>query len=180
MIWATTWQNQQNECAPSEVSDQPGHPLFCWFLSCRDSSEKLQSDKFDLRKKGKRYRMLICTELVLLTITAITSALWRIKAFRTVGTLNLSEHADTEEVLFSSKSSSLLVIKCAQWLFASSVNRQELHHDKTCLCHMRNNKEADQPSHPRSLSSVFVVCSLDSMILKMLYQKFKDYLAFVE
>ena len=21
-----TWQNQQNECAPSEVSDQPGHP----------------------------------------------------------------------------------------------------------------------------------------------------------
>ena len=26
-IWATTWQNQQNECAPSEDSDQPGHPL---------------------------------------------------------------------------------------------------------------------------------------------------------
>ena len=25
--WATTWQNQQNECAPSEDSDQPGHPL---------------------------------------------------------------------------------------------------------------------------------------------------------
>ena len=24
--WATTWQNQQNECAPSEDSDQPGHP----------------------------------------------------------------------------------------------------------------------------------------------------------
>ena len=22
--WATTWQNQQNECAPSEDSDQPG------------------------------------------------------------------------------------------------------------------------------------------------------------
>ena len=26
LIWATTWQNQQNECAPSEDSDQPGHP----------------------------------------------------------------------------------------------------------------------------------------------------------
>ena len=26
MIWAATWQNQQNECAPSEDSDQPGHP----------------------------------------------------------------------------------------------------------------------------------------------------------
>ena len=25
-IWATTWQKQQNECAPSEGSDQPGHP----------------------------------------------------------------------------------------------------------------------------------------------------------
>ena len=25
-IWATTWQNQQNEWAPSEDSDQPGHP----------------------------------------------------------------------------------------------------------------------------------------------------------
>ena len=24
--WATTWQNQQNEWAPSEDSDQPGHP----------------------------------------------------------------------------------------------------------------------------------------------------------
>ena len=26
IIWAATWQNQQNECAPSEDSDQPGHP----------------------------------------------------------------------------------------------------------------------------------------------------------
>ena len=25
-IWAVTWQNQQNECAPSEDLDQPGHP----------------------------------------------------------------------------------------------------------------------------------------------------------
>ena len=24
--WATSWQNQQIECAPSEDSDQPGHP----------------------------------------------------------------------------------------------------------------------------------------------------------
>ena len=26
MIWATTWENQQNECAPSKDSDQPRHP----------------------------------------------------------------------------------------------------------------------------------------------------------
>ena len=25
-IWAATWQNQQNECAISEDSDQPGRP----------------------------------------------------------------------------------------------------------------------------------------------------------
>ena len=25
-IWSATWQNQQNKCAPSEDSDQPGHP----------------------------------------------------------------------------------------------------------------------------------------------------------
>ena len=24
--WAATWQNQQSQCAPSEDSDQPGHP----------------------------------------------------------------------------------------------------------------------------------------------------------
>ena len=25
-IWAASWQNKQNDCAPSEDSDQPGHP----------------------------------------------------------------------------------------------------------------------------------------------------------
>ena len=25
LVWATTWNNQQNECVPSEDSDQPGH-----------------------------------------------------------------------------------------------------------------------------------------------------------
>ena len=25
-IWTATWQNQQSDCAPSEDSDQPGHP----------------------------------------------------------------------------------------------------------------------------------------------------------
>ena len=26
IIWAATWQNQQSDCAPSEDSDQSGHP----------------------------------------------------------------------------------------------------------------------------------------------------------
>ena len=26
LFWAASWQNQRNDCAPSEDSDQPGHP----------------------------------------------------------------------------------------------------------------------------------------------------------
>ena len=39
----------------------------------------------------------------------------------------------------------------------------EPRHEKTCLCHMRI-KRVDQPAHPRSLISVFVVRCLDSII----------------
>ena len=34
IIWATTWQNQQCDCAPSEDSDQPGHPPSLISLRC--------------------------------------------------------------------------------------------------------------------------------------------------
>ena len=37
-------------------------------------------------------------------------------------------------------------------------------HAKTCLMPYANNKDADQPAHPRSLISTFVVCCLDSML----------------
>ena len=37
-------------------------------------------------------------------------------------------------------------------------------HAKTCLMPYANNKGADQPAHPRSLISTFIVCFLDSMI----------------
>ena len=40
----------------------------------------------------------------------------------------------------------------------------ELGHEKTCLMSYANNKGADQPAHPRSLISTFVVCCLDSII----------------
>ena len=39
----------------------------------------------------------------------------------------------------------------------------EPRHEKTCLCHV-NNKGADQPVHPGSLISTFVVHCLDSII----------------
>ena len=35
-VWAATWQNQQNECALSEDSDQPGHPpSLIWVFAVR-------------------------------------------------------------------------------------------------------------------------------------------------
>ena len=37
-------------------------------------------------------------------------------------------------------------------------------HEKICLMSYANNKGADQPAHPRSLISAFVVRCLDSII----------------
>ena len=37
-------------------------------------------------------------------------------------------------------------------------------HEEMCLMSYANNKEADQPAHPRSPISAFVVCCLDSII----------------
>ena len=57
--WAATWRNQQNECAPSQDSDHPGHPpslirVFAvrmkkaWVLSYPLSAQqRLWSDRVD-------------------------------------------------------------------------------------------------------------------------------------
>ena len=45
-----------------------------------------------------------------------------------------------------------------------SVNLTEPDHEKMCLKSYANNKDADQPAHPRSLISAFVVRCLDSII----------------
>ena len=46
----------------------------------------------------------------------------------------------------------------------SASNIYKPGHEKMCLMSYANNKGADQPAHPRSLVSAFVVCSLDSII----------------
>ena len=43
-------------------------------------------------------------------------------------------------------------------------NTYEPGHEKTCLMSYANNKGADQPAHPRSLTSAFVVRCLDSVM----------------
>ena len=45
---------------------------------------------------------------------------------------------------------------------------------KTCLMPYANNKGADQPGHPCSLVSTFVVRCLDSMICILAIPKFQD------
>ena len=44
------------------------------------------------------------------------------------------------------------------------LNPNEPGHEKTCLVLYANNKGADQPAHPRSLISAFIVRCLDSVM----------------
>ena len=65
-IWAATWQNKQSDCAPSEDSDQPGHPpslirVFAvrmkkaWVLSYPLSAQRrLWSDWADAQASAQR------------------------------------------------------------------------------------------------------------------------------
>ena len=55
---------------------------------------------------------------------------------------------------------------------ASSVHRRMItlfgpRHEKTCLWGFANNTGADQPAHPRSLISAFVIRVLESTISKL-------------
>ena len=54
-----------------------------------------------------------------------------------------------------------------QFLMIRQLERIYLYepgHEKMCLMSYANNKGADQPAHPRSLISAFVVRYLDSII----------------
>ena len=55
------------------------------------------------------------------------------------------------------------LIYCILQLYGTD-DSNELGHEKMCLMPYANNKGADQPPHPRSLISAFVVRCLDSMM----------------
>ena len=46
-------------------------------------------------------------------------------------------------------------------------------HEKTCLRWLANHKGADQPAHPRSLISAFVIRLLDSNITRLATSEFQ-------
>ena len=70
--------------------------------------------------------------------------------------------------------------------FTSSINMAvkiisniiEPGHEKMCLMSYANNKGADQPAHPRSLISAFVVRCLDSIIYRFYSRNFKTLASF--
>ena len=55
-----------------------------------------------------------------------------------------------------------LTRKCVSSL--TTIRRVEPGHEKMCFMSFANNKGADQPAHPRTLISAFVVRCLDSII----------------
>ena len=62
-----------------------------------------------------------------------------------------------------------MVVKCRQapLLCQSDAIMTGPRSEKPCLWRFVNNKDADQPAHPRSLISAFVIRFLESMISKL-------------
>ena len=62
IIWDVTWQNQQNDCAPSKDSDQPGHPpslirVFAAQWVAKDP-RFLHADSEDSDQTGRMHRLI--------------------------------------------------------------------------------------------------------------------------
>ena len=55
-MWATTWQNQQNECVPSEDSDQPESSLCAQWVVKNPSF--LHADSEDSDQTGRMPRLI--------------------------------------------------------------------------------------------------------------------------
>ena len=133
-IWAATWQNQQSDYAPSEDSDQPGHPPSLIRV-------------FAVHMKNAW------------VLSYPLSAWWRL----------WSDWADAQADLSLRWAHSHFVgFIMSQLIYYSQLRHAASSygpgHAKTCLMAYANNKGADQPAHPRSLISTFVVRCLDSMI----------------
>ena len=70
---------------------------------------------------------------------------------------------------------------CAVWQpqnITPYIHLHEPDHEKMCHMSYSNNKGADQPAHPRSLISTFVVRCLDSIISRFYSWNFKTLISF--
>ena len=65
-----------------------------------------------------------------------------------------------------------------EWCCTGSLSIYELGHEKMCLMSYVNKNGADQPAHPRSLISAFVVCCLEKYIYRFYSRNFKTLASF--
>ena len=61
-IWAAAWQNQQNDCALSEDSDQPGHPPSLITAVCCVLNVSLRTQAFFIRTAKTLIRLGGCPD----------------------------------------------------------------------------------------------------------------------
>ena len=134
-IWAATWQNQQNECAPSEDSDQPGHPPILISLCC--PHEESLGPKLPIKRTAK-------------TLTRLGRCPGWSESSLGAHLFCWFCHV-VAHFIFSGYNVSI-------WYNKWATSWQNL------LLPYANNKGADQPAHQCSLIGAFVVHCLDSII----------------
>ena len=78
-IWAASWQNQQNECAPSDDSDQPGHPSFL-NADSEDSDQTGRMPRLIWVIAGPHVTLVICCKFLplndFLAVLTVTCSCW--------------------------------------------------------------------------------------------------------
>ena len=143
-IWAASWQNQQRECAPSEDSEQPGHPpslirVFAvrmkkaWILSYPLSAKRrLWTDWADAQ--AVRSLCWAHSHIVgFVTRQLIHLRCWSGNTFILIDQRTAEQHSTDREALWSSNQLTIEV-ECP-WLYFEPC------HKKTCFSHMRTTKE---------------------------------------
>ena len=175
LIWAMTWQNQQNKCAPSEDSHQPGHPsslirvfAVCmnkpWALSYPLSAQRrLWSDWADAQADLKTLIRLGGCPGWSEPSLGTHSFFWfchvaaHFCIFLRWAFSLLSYGFVTKFLCFVLSSiviTLLIEVKEGGWLLSwlsLCVSVFEPLHEKTCLMPYANKKDAKQPAHPQVL-----------------------------
>ena len=159
IMWATTWQNQQNEYAPSENSDQPGHPprlirvfAVCmkkpWVLSYPLSAQRrFRSDWADaqadlsLRWEHSHFVGFVMS--------------WHMSFLDQHKPLFHNQHAFRSKL--SCETQLIQVVQDLADTLYHGGQLDEPHRDKTNEMACASSEDSDQPGHPPSLIRVFAV-----------------------
>ena len=177
IIWAATWQNQQNSCGSSK--DQPGHPpslirVFAvrmkkaWALGCPLSAQQwlrvfagrtLISLVLSCRGSISCYFKVKKTKVTKFSIsfifsTVLPDCVCSLYHFSHDNCQKGYQFCNFDKSLKVKKEIRFILLCCQIWAMSWYY----------LFMPYANNKEADQPAHLHSLIDVFIVCCLDSMI----------------